>query len=672
MCGLAGFVTGETGEAAAMSALVRRMAARLRQRGPDDEGEWVDAQAGVALGHRRLAIIDLSAQGHQPMISHTGRYVLAYNGEIYNHALLRAELDASGPAVPWRGSSDTETALAAIERWGLEVALPRLNGMFAFALWDRQTRRLHLARDRFGEKPLYYALVKGSFLFGSELKSFTLHPAWSGEIDRGALRVYMRYNYIPAPFTIFAAARKLPASSVLTVAVDSVRGTLSVGEVRRYWSAMEIALAARQRPLEDRAQAREELRELFSRVVASRLMADVPLGAFLSGGIDSSLVVAMMAQKTRHPVRTFTIGYDDPTYDESAHAAEVAQCLGTAHRRERVTPAEAREAIMQMPTIYDEPFADSSQIPTTLVSRAARKAVTVALTGDGGDELFGGYDRYFVGQRAFPVIRSVPRLVRRPLAAAIRCLAPGSWQALLDGVRRVGGARAFADLSGERLHRLAQQLHAASAVQMYEIMMARPEDGTVPLQGCEERHAVHGGAQGWPEGLPYAESMMVFDTLNILADDFLVKVDRASMSVSLETRAPFLDPELFEFAWRMPLSWRINARTGKLLLREVLHEFVPATIVERPKQGFGIPVGAWLKGPLRDWAEALLDERRLRDEGFLAPGPIRRKWAEHLAGTHDRQNEIWCAIVFQEWLANTREARATAVSAAREPLVSRA
>jgi len=327
---------------------------------------------------------------------------------------------------------------------------------------------------------------------------------------------------------------------------------------------------------------------------------------------------------------------------------------------------------MQMPTIYDEPFADSSQIPTYLVSRTARKAVTVALTGDGGDELFGGYHRYFVGQRAFPVIRSVPRLVRRPLAAGIRSLAPGSWQWLLDGVRDLGGARWVSDLSGERLHRLALQLHASSEAQMYEIMMARPEDATVPLQGCEERQPMHGGASGWAASLSYAESMMVFDTLNILVDDFLVKVDRASMSVGLETRAPFLDPELFEFAWRMPLPWRLNARTGKLLLREVLQEFVPAAIVERPKQGFGIPVGAWVKGPLRDWAESLLDEGRLREEGFLAPAPIRRKRAEHLAGTHDRQNEIWCAIVFQEWLANTRESRASALSTAAQPLVSRA
>jgi asparagine synthase (glutamine-hydrolysing) len=660
MCGFAGFITPGGGEAAALTALARRMAGRLRHRGPDDEGEWVDAVAGVALGFRRLSILELSAQGHQPMVSHTGRYVLTYNGEIYNHALLRAELEAAGPPVRWRGRSDTETALVAIERWGLEVALPRLNGMFAFALWDRHTRRLHLARDRFGEKPLYYASTNGQFMFGSELKAFAVHPAWSPEIDRGALRAYMRYNYVPTPFTIFSAARKLPASCVLTVTVDCSAGTLRVGEPRRYWSAVEIALAARERPLLDRAQAREELRELFARVVSARLMADVPLGAFLSGGIDSSLVAVSMQQHSGRALRTFTIGYDDPQYDESAHALEVAHTLGTAHTCEHVTPAEARAAIMLMPGIFDEPFADSSQIPTYLVSRTARKAVTVALTGDGGDELFGGYDRYFVGQRAFPIIRSFPPLVRAPLAAAIRCLPPSSWQALLGGIRRVSGTARLADLSGERLHRLAAQLHASSDAQMYEITMSRPEDGTVPLAGAPERRALNGGVRGWPAALPPAESMMLFDTLNILADDFLVKVDRASMSVSLETRAPFLDPELFEFAWRMPLEWKLGPRAGKLLLREVLRQFVPDTIVERPKQGFGIPVGQWLKGPLRDWAEALLDEQRLREEGFLSPELIRRKWAEHLAGTHDRQNEIWCAIVFQEWLANSRCRQAAA------------
>ncbi|MHB8813054.1 MAG: asparagine synthase (glutamine-hydrolyzing) [Steroidobacteraceae bacterium] len=662
MCGLVGFV-GSTGASsqAALTALAARMSARLAHRGPDDEGFWVDTHCGVALGHRRLSIIDLSSHGAQPMCSHSGRYLLAYNGEIYNHLELRQELESAGHAVHWRGHSDTETALAAIDRWGLHAALPRLNGMFALALWDREERQLHLARDRFGEKPLYYAVEGGCFLFASELKGLLPHPAFTREIDRGALRAYMRFNYVPAPFTIYRSARKLLPATVLTVAVDPMSQTVSVGEPRSYWSATEVALAARERRLSDRAAAEEELRDLLGRVVRSRMMSDVPLGAFLSGGIDSSLVVAHMQQQSSRRVLTFTVGFEDPSYDESVPAAQVARHLGTAHACQRVTPAQAREAILRMPAIYDEPFADSSQIPTYLVSRAAREHVKVALTGDGGDELFGGYDRYFVGQRAFPLIRSVPASVRGPLSSLIRTMPPATWQTVIRWLRTLVGQERLTDLSGERLHRLARQLGAGSDAHMYEIMMARPEDETVPLAGCEERQSGTTGA--WLASLPPAEAMMLFDTLNILPGDFLTKVDRASMAVSLETRAPLLDPGLFEFAWRLPLEWRIGASTGKLLLREALRKFVPAEITERPKQGFGIPVGAWLKGPLRPWAESLLEERRLRQEGFLSPGPIRRKWAEHLAGSHDRQSEIWAAVVFQEWLAGTNESPAAALSA---------
>jgi len=632
---------------------------KIRHRGPDAEGAWLDARCRVAFGHRRLSIMDLSSQGAQPMSSHSGRYLLIYNGEIYNHMEIRAQLDSAGSAVPWRGHSDTETALAAIERWGLHAALPRLNGMFALALWDRQEHRLHLARDRFGEKPLYFAFERGCFLFASELKALTPHPVFGDEIDRGALRAYMRLNYVPAPFTIYRAARKLPPATVLTVTVDPIAESISVGNPLPYWSAIEVALAARERRLTDRASARDELRELLASVVRSRLMADVPLGAFLSGGIDSSLVVAQMQQSSNH-VLTFTIGFDDPSYDESLPAAQVARHLGTTHTCERVTPSQAREAIVRMPAVYDEPFADSSQIPTYLVSRMAREHVTVALTGDGGDELFGGYQRYFVGQRAFPLIRSIPPWARRPLASLIKAMPPASWQNVIGWLRGLGGTR-LSDLSGERLHRLALQLRASSEAHMYEILMARPDDETVALENGEERQS--DGMSDWLAPLPPAEAMMLFDTLNILPDDFLTKVDRASMAVSLETRAPLLDPRLFEFAWRLPLAWRISANTGKVLLREVLRERVPDEIVDRPKQGFGIPVGSWLKGPLRPWAESLLEERRLSREGYLAPGPIRRKWAEHLAGTHDRQNEIWAAVVFQEWLANAHEAPVTALSA---------
>lgn len=637
------------------------MIGRIRHRGPDAEGVWVDARCRMAVGHSRLAIIDLSNHGAQPMISHSGRYLLAYNGEIYNHMEIRAQLDAAGPAVPWRGHSDTETVLAAVERWGLDAALTRFNGMFAIALWDREQRRLQLARDRFGEKPLYYAEEDRTLLFGSELKALKPHPAFSGEIDRGALRAYMRFNYVPAPFTIYRTARKLPPATVLTVVVDPVGHAISVGDPRPYWSAIEVALSARERRLTDREAARQELLELLARTVRSRMMSDVPLGAFLSGGIDSSLVVALMQQHASRPVQTFTIGFEDPRYDESVPAERVAQHLGTAHRCEQVTASQAREAIRHIPAVYDEPFADSSQIPTYIVSRIARKHVTVALTGDGGDELFGGYDRYFVGQRAFPIISSVPAWVRGPLAGLIRTMPPTSWQVLIESLRRLGGKKRLADFSGERLYRLAHQLGATSEAHMYEVMMARPEDETVPLGRGEEREWHSAGA--WIAGVPAAEAMMLFDTLNILPNDFLTKVDRASMTVSLETRAPFLDPEVFEFAWRLPLEWRIGPSSGKLLLREALRQSVPAGIIDRSKQGFGIPVGTWLKGPLRPWAESLLDERRLREEGFLSPGPIRRKWAEHLAGTHDRQSEIWAAVVFQEWLAGTRDAPMTALSA---------
>jgi len=631
------------------------MSERIHHRGPDDAGAWIDARCGFAAGHRRLSIIDLSRHGAQPMISHSGRYLLVYNGEIYNHMEIRSELAGAGPAVPWRGHSDTETVLAAIERWGLDGALTRLNGMFALALWDREERRLHLARDRFGEKPLYYASERGCFLFGSELKALLPHPAFSGAIDRGALRAYMRLNYVPSPFTIYRAACKLPPATVLTVAVDPVTRSISVGTPRPYWWPIEVALAARERRLTDQQEAQAQVRELLASVVRSRMMSDVPLGAFLSGGIDSSLVVAQMRQASNQ-VMTFTIGFDDPSYDESGPAAQVAQHLGTTHTCQRVTPSQAREAIVHMPAIYDEPFADSSQIPTYLVSRMAREHVKVALTGDGGDELFGGYDRYFVGQRAFPVIRSIPGWARRPLASLIGTMPPASWQNVIGWLRGFGGNGRLSDLSGERLHRLARQLRASSEAHMYEILMARPEDETVALEGCEERQS--GLASGWLASLPPAEAMMLFDTLNILPDDFLTKVDRASMAVGLETRAPFLDPRLFELAWRLPLEWRISATAGKLLLRQVLRQFAPGEIVDRPKQGFGIPVGSWLKGPLQDWAESLLDERRLRREGYLSPGPIRSKWAQHLAGTHDRQSEIWAAVVFQEWLAGTRESPA--------------
>jgi asparagine synthase (glutamine-hydrolysing) len=655
MCGISGFLAAARGSDAEMTAVVRAMASTLATRGPDGSGEWVDAQSGIALGHRRLSIIDLSPAGAQPMLAPHGRYVVVFNGEIYNFRALRAELDGLDPARTWRGHSDTEVMLAAFEQWGLERTLQRLNGMFALALWDRAERKLHLARDRFGEKPLYYGTCRSGagnvVLFGSELKAFAAHPAWRGDLDVGALRLYMQFNYVPAPHTIYTAARKVPAGSVITVSLDRAGTAIEIGKPREYWSALNTALAARDRPLTDRAAAKDELRELLGRAVSERSVADVPLGAFLSGGIDSSLIVALLQRSGGMPVRTFTIGFDDPRCDEAPYALGVAQHLGTDHTCHYVTPAEVRDVIMRMPALYDEPFADSSQIPTFLVAQIARRHVAVALTGDGGDELFGGYHRYFVGQRAFRYIKHVPHIARRALAALLQSVTPGTWESLLRHLRAIGPLN---DVSGERLHRLASQLRAQTVPEMYEVLMSRP-DSEVALASGARSASPFEDALCWPAELTDVEAMMLFDTLNVMADDFLVKVDRAAMGVSLETRAPLLDPALFELAWRMPMAWKVGAHSGKVLLRELLADFVPARLIDRPKQGFGIPVGPWLRGPLRDWAEALLDPQRLRAEGFLDAQRIREQWAQHLAGTHDRQNELWSALVFQEWLASQRK-----------------
>jgi len=663
MCGISGYLTAARAAAPEMIAIARSMGATLESRGPDGRGEWVDPECGIALGHRRLSIIDLTPSGHQPMVSHDGRFVVAFNGEIYNFRALRAELDAANAQRAWRGHSDTEVMLAAFAHWGLERTLQRLNGMFAIALWDRVERKLHLARDRFGEKPLYYATSGGAFLFGSELKALAAHPLWRGDLDRGALRLYLRFNYVPAPFTIYTAARKLAPGSFLTVSLDRSASALNVGAPREYWSALDTALTARTRPLTDRAAAKDELHALLREAVTLRTVADVPLGAFLSGGIDSSLVVALMREHGSGPVRTFTIGNDDPRYDEADHASRVAAHLGTEHTCQYVMPAQVRDVIVRIPALYDEPFADSSQIPTYLVAQLARQHVTVALIGDGGDELFGGYSRYFVGQRAFGLIKRCPHAIRRMLAGLLESLAPGTWEALFRHARGLGS---LAELSGERMHRLASQLRSRTVPEMYEVLMSRPDADIAIAAGTERSRSPFDDPRCWAPQLSDAEAMMLFDTFNVLVDDFLVKVDRASMGVSLETRAPFLDPAIFEFAWRMPLAWKIGALHGKVLLRELLGELVPARLIDRPKQGFGIPLGPWLRGPLREWAESLLDERRLRSEGFLDAHRIREKWQQHLAGTHDRQNEIWSALVFQEWLANQRRTTPVVVAGSAE------
>jgi asparagine synthase (glutamine-hydrolysing) len=652
MCGFAGFVDHSPRDAAQRDAIARAMAGAIAHRGPDDEGVWLDGDCGIGLASRRLAIQDLSAHGHQPMTSHSGRCVIAYNGELYNVDDLRGQLAAAGVARAWRGHSDTEVLLEACEHWGVEAALQRCHGMFALALWDRARRTLTLARDRFGEKPLYYGQQGTLLLFGSELKALAAHPGFVRRLDARAIGGFLRRGFVPGPPSIYEGIRKLPPAGIVQCRLDGNDAPTQWTAARPYWSALQTAMQARSRPYASVQEAREQVDHALAAAVKSCLVADVPLGAFLSGGIDSSLIVAYMQQAASQPARTFTIAYDDARYDESAHAALVARHLGTRHEAHRVTPAEIASVIPRLPSIYDEPFADASQLPTYLVAAAARRHVTVALTGDGGDELFGGYPRYFDGQRAWRQIERLPHPLRRTLADALCAVSPGRWDSALGALRRIPGAARIETLNGPRLHRLAHALRAPDARTMYAGLMSRDTAAAarlvshdLPEPGDDET--------SWDAGLDLPEAMMLADTVDVLVDDFLVKVDRAAMAVSLETRAPLLSPAVFEAAWRLPLEQRVGAASGKRILRDLLERHVPRSITDRPKQGFGIPIGRWITGSLRDWAESLLDAGSLAAGGHVDAALVRRQWQEHLAGTHDHERSLWTVLMLQAWLAGT-------------------
>ena len=817
MCGLAGFITKRKSDADCLESLVTRMALAIQHRGPDDSGAWVDAEAGIALGHRRLSIVDLSAAGHQPMVSTSGRFVLVFNGEIYNHLEIRKELERSvvgvtrhsgmdrrnpdcrdadnpcrndgqdgmletvaarpsevptlerwnhhsmgnqqedhhpnplpggeGVRVQWRGYSDTETLLAAFEQWSVEATLKRTVGMFAIALWDRQTRTLHLARDRFGEKPLYYGWVgsgdSAAFVFGSELKALKAYPGFTNPVSRESLAQYMRFLYVPAPRSIYQHIYKLEPGCLLSIN-DTVPpvpsqplrppATYSGLRLQRWWSLSDVVEAGATHPITDEQEALTSLEKSLTEAVQLQSLADVPLGAFLSGGVDSSTIVALMQQQSTRAVKTFTVGFEEAGFDESPHALAVARHLGTDHTELFVTAKEAQGVILSLPVMYDEPFADSSQIPTHLVCRAARQQVTVALSGDAGDELFGGYNRYFWAPRIWNRLAWLPYPVRRVLGATIRSLPVAAWDTLSRPMNSLRpGSKGIAQM-GDKAHKLAARLqHVRNLDDLYFSLVSEWQDpaqvvklvdddgweggiGNVELSRhtgmdcrypeyrevnpvCPPWHLDSGNPPAIPDrgrlcrndeinlnsteippNPPFSKGgsflmglsgplsdplpslgvedsslrMMYRDGISYLPDDILCKVDRAAMAIGLETRVPFLDHRVAELAWRLPLKMKIRGDQGKWALRQVLYHYVPRELIERPKAGFGIPVGQWLRGPLREWAESLLDESRILREGYFHPQPIREAWQQHLSGRYDWTLKLWSVLMFQAWLeANT-------------------
>lgn len=630
MCGLVGFV--RPGGLAPDNAprLIDAMADALAHRGPDDRGIWVDMAAGVAMGHRRLSIIDLSAAAHQPMIGDRDQYVLAFNGEIYNHGVLREELERSS-APRWRGHSDTETLLAGILVWGLEGTLRRAEGMFALALWDREARQLWLARDRLGEKPLYYGWQNDVFMFASELKALRIHPAFRSEIDRDALASYMRTGYVEAPRSIFRDMRKLMPGTFLSLPVQTFQ--CSLREPQSYWNLREISVAGRAHPFRgSEGEAVDALQGHLERAVRQQSIADVPLGAFLSGGIDSSTIVAIMQAQSSRPVRTFTIGFNEAAYQEAHHARAVARHLGTDHTELLVDAHTAMQVIPRLPEIYDEPFGDSSAIPTFLVAQLARQQVTVSLSGDGGDELFAGYTRYERTARMWRNLRRIPFSLRAAMAHAISMTVGGS-----------------SSSSARRAQRLAAYLRSKRSADCYRVQTS---------QRLDERDFVRGSGTSGTEDLAIPESfaqgdphdlMKYVDQLSYLPDDILTKVDRASMAVSLEARVPLLDHRLVEFAWSLPFHLQVRDGRRKWILRQLLRRFLPESLFERPKQGFAVPVGEWIRGPLRDWAEEQLAERSLQ-HGLLDTSRVREQWARHLRGDRLGGEAMWHVLMFQSWM----------------------
>lgn len=652
MCGLTGFHSFTKTESPA--GIASHMADALIHRGPDDAGFWVDEQFGLTLAHRRLSVLELSQAGHQPMLSHDQRYVIAFNGEIYNHLNLREQLQAQGSAPHWRGHSDTETLVACASAWGAEKMLKATTGMFAFALWDRQTRQLVLARDRLGEKPLYWTWQGDTLIFGSELKALRRHPAFRADVCRNALASFMRHGYISAPHSIYEGVHKLPPGHSLTLPLAD---PLAAKQARPapYWTVAQAVTSGLRDPFNGTPEeAVDALEQQLSRSVRSQMLSDVPLGAFLSGGIDSSATVALMQAHSTRPVRTFTIGFDDKRYDEAPHAAAIAKHLGTEHTEMVARPEDALAVIPALPGVYDEPFADSSQIPTLLVSKLTREHVTVALSGDGGDELFGGYNTFRFAPKLWRRIQQVPRPLRGLAASIFTGVAPAKWDTLLNGLRSASAGRVAGGVDADKLAKLSTLLTSPGERDFYRRLSSHWTEPEGLVRHASEASTPLTDAAALPRTDCFEHDMMAASTAMYMPDDILVKVDRAAMAHSLEVRVPMLDHHVVELAWRMPLSLKIRAGEGKWPLRQLLYRHVPREMMERPKKGFSIPLADWLRGPLRNWAEALIDPARLEREGYLNNEPVQRAWRQHQAGHQDHSARLWCVLSFQAWLQEQR------------------
>lgn len=646
MCGIGGVIdrAGVSAEFARSTADI--ISEALHHRGPDDMGSWIDQQRGIVLVHRRLSIVDLSSAGSQPMESADGRYVIVFNGEIYNHDELRREIDQRGWSGGWRSHSDTETLLACIQLHGFRRTLEKLVGMFAIALHDKETGLVHLARDRMGEKPLYYGENNGRLFFSSELKALTRLPCFVPEVDRDALCLFLRHNYIPAPHSIFKGISKLTPGCYTTLG--------SEGAEEPYWSLEESILDGRQSMLAGSdSEILTILEDRLGDAISGQMKADVPLGAFLSGGIDSSLIVSMMQERSTRKVQTFAIGFDQPEYNEAPFAKAVAKSLETDHTELYVSGKQALGVIPKLPSIYDEPFSDSSQIPTFLVSSMAREQVTVSLSGDGGDELFGGYNRYSWGNSIWRKLRPLPKPLRALLSAAGQSLAPETWNRLLvPGMRMLPSA--YRQINpGDRIHKASQIFEADGPMEIYRQLISHWKDPDSVVLGGSEPNLID-SLIGSSEALNDPVSRMMFlDLHTYLPDDILAKVDRAAMAVSLETRVPFLDHRVVETAWQLPDHMKIRGGVGKWCLRQLLYRRVPQSLLDRPKTGFGVPLAHWLRTELKDWASDLLDSKRIREAGYFDPALIETAWSEHLSGTRNWHYYLWDILMFEAWRDET-------------------